>query len=120
MKTSSHTLRSLGEPKPIRVQVDRRSHPVAVYRQGQRVAVEQIEDRWRIDDEWWRSEVSRTYFRVVLAGGHLLVVFHDLIADRWYTQMSATPKREPEPVRVLAPKVETVEAVGTEDLQGVG
>jgi hypothetical protein len=27
-----------------------------------------VQDRWRSDDEWWRKEMSRVYFQVVLAG----------------------------------------------------
>ena len=34
---------------------------------NRRQAVTSIEDRWRIDDEWWRSEpVSRLYYAVLL------------------------------------------------------
>jgi len=104
MKPSNNTLRSLNIPRPIRVQADARGRPVAIDRERQRVSVEQIEDRWRIDDEWWRSDISRMYYRVVLAGGRLLVMFQDLIGGQWYDQITATPKREPEPVRVLVPK----------------
>lgn len=34
---------------------------------GDRVPVLEILDRWRIDDEWWRKEISRMYFHLVLA-----------------------------------------------------
>ena len=33
------------------------------------VSVIDVLDRWRIDDEWWRQEISRMYFRVALAEG---------------------------------------------------
>ena len=50
-------------------------------------AVASIEDRWRIDDEWWRSEpVSRLYYSVRLASGQRLVIYRDLISGRWYKQ----------------------------------
>jgi hypothetical protein len=116
---TSHTLQALNQPKPIRVQADARGRPIAVYRQGQRIAVEQIEDRWRIDDEWWRAEISRMYYRVVLAGGRIAVLFQDLIGGHWYEQITATPKRETEPARVLAP-MQGVQPYDFLDLEDIG
>jgi hypothetical protein len=50
-------------------------------------AVLSIEERWRIDDEWWRREpVSRLYYSVRLDSGHRLALYKDLISDRWYRQ----------------------------------
>jgi hypothetical protein len=61
------------------------SSPVAKNARGQ--AVRSIEDRWRIDDEWWRSEpVSRLYYTVRLASGQRLVIYKDLISSQWYKQ----------------------------------
>jgi len=46
-----------------------------------------IEDRWRIDDEWWRIEtVSHMYFSIVLDNGMRMVIFKDLIKNSWYQQ----------------------------------
>jgi hypothetical protein len=46
-----------------------------------------IEDRWRIDDEWWRAEpVSRLYYNVLLVSGQRLVLYKDLITGDWYEQ----------------------------------
>ena len=53
---------------------------------------------------WWRAEISRMYFQVVLEDGQLITVFHDLIEDGWYLQTTATPLKKAEPLRVLAPK----------------
>ena len=53
---------------------------------GRRLAVEQVEDVWRIDDEWWREEVSRLYYRLLLEDGRPLVVFRDLVRDLWCEQ----------------------------------
>jgi hypothetical protein len=80
------------------------------------VAVAEILDRWRIDDEWWRpvvredgsigrAEVSRLYFHVALRNRQLLVIFRDLIDGGWYAQTTATPLQQPEPVAVLTPRV---------------
>jgi hypothetical protein len=75
----------LNIPREIRVLADKAGVPVAVIRGSSR-RVEQIVDTWRIDDEWWRQEVSRLYFRLVLHGGIRLTVFQDLISGNWYEQ----------------------------------
>jgi hypothetical protein len=49
--------------------------------------VARIQDRWRIDDEWWRSEpISRLYHDLVLEDGARLTVYHDLVTDAWFEQ----------------------------------
>jgi hypothetical protein len=49
------------------------------------VSIEVIDDRWRLDDEWWRSEpVSRLYYAVILVSGQRLVIYKDLVANCWY------------------------------------
>ena len=63
-----------------------------LYRQGigiqsGRQLIIAIEDRWRIDDEWWRNEpVSRFYYAVRFASGQRLVLYKDLIQGKWYKQ----------------------------------
>ncbi len=42
-------------PEPLRVEEDADGLPIAV-RTKRRQAVNSIEDRWRLDDEWWRAE----------------------------------------------------------------
>jgi len=60
--------------------------PLAVWAPRRQVVVN-VGDRWRIDDEWWRSEpVSRLYYEVILASGHRLVLYKDLAAGEWYRQ----------------------------------
>jgi hypothetical protein len=65
----------------------------------------EIAERWRIDDEWWRKEISRMYYRVVLVGGRIVVVFQDLLSGNWFLQAAATPLHGAEPLDVLAPRV---------------
>jgi hypothetical protein len=60
--------------------------PVAV-RLKRRQKIIAIEDCWRIDDEWWRSEpVSRLYYAVILASGQRMVLSKNLIDKCWYRQ----------------------------------
>ena len=79
-------LSPLKEPRPVVVATGEGGEPVAVVLGGRRLAVERVEDVWRIDDEWWREEVSRLYYRLLLEDGRPLVVFHDLISGRWAEQ----------------------------------
>jgi hypothetical protein len=73
-------------PEPVRVEADASGLPLAV-RTPRRVRVAAIEDRWRIDDEWWRKEpVARLYYSVLLAPGDKWVLYHDLASGEWYKQ----------------------------------
>jgi len=85
-------LRPLNTPRPLRVETDERGRPTAVGLASRALTpIEEVLDRWRIDDEWWRKEVSRSYFHVALEGGQLLTLFQDLTTGRWFGQTSATP-----------------------------
>jgi hypothetical protein len=75
------------------VRTDQRGRPTAVSRESVRqfTEVETILDRWRIDDEWWRGEVSRMYYQVVLRSGPTVTIFQDLLSVKWFFQNAATP-----------------------------
>ena len=101
-------LRPLNAPRPIQVDADAQGRPVVVYLGGGRMgrggaSVVEVADRWRIDDEWWRKEVSRMYFRVALANGAVVTIFQDLGEGGWFLQTVATPAEQPEPIEVLVP-----------------
>jgi len=66
---------------------------IAVSREGagRFTTVESVLDRWRIDDEWWRAEVSRMYYSVGLEGGVKVTIFQDHVKGEWYFQQTATP-----------------------------
>jgi hypothetical protein len=84
-------LRPLNAPSPLRVQADDRGHIVSLWRQGRLTprTISAIQDRWRIDDEWWREHpISRTYYAVVLDDGTLLTIYHDQLSDLWFEQRS--------------------------------
>jgi hypothetical protein len=73
-------------PEALKIEEDAAGLPAAV-RLKRRQAVISIEDKWRLDDEWWRAApVSRLYFNVLLASGQRLVLYKDLIKNDWYTQ----------------------------------
>jgi len=73
-------------PEALKVEEDASGLPHAV-RLKRRQVVISIEDKWRIDDEWWRAEpVSRRYYNVLLASGQRLVLYKDLVTGEWYQQ----------------------------------
>ena len=73
-------------PREIEVAADDCGEPVAVVLDSGRKRVARIRNVWRIDDEWWREEISRQYFQVELQNGPVMTVFHDLITSKWYEQ----------------------------------
>ena len=83
----AHRLRPLNQPRPIQVETDESGEPQAVVLGRERLAVAAVQDRWRIDDEWWRQwPVSRMYFSLLLEDGRVVTVYQDLIGLRWARQ----------------------------------
>ncbi|MGD0780677.1 MAG: hypothetical protein ABR954_07895 [Dehalococcoidales bacterium] len=73
-------------PTALQVEEDASGFPLAV-KGKRRLSITSIEDRWRLDDEWWRAEpVSRLYYNVLLASGQRLVLYKDLVSGVWYEQ----------------------------------
>jgi hypothetical protein len=80
------TYKPVNTPEALKIEEDASGLPAAV-RLKRRQAVATIEDRWRIDDEWWRKEpVSRLYYNVLLASGQRMVLYKDLVTGGWYQQ----------------------------------
>lgn len=65
------------------------SVPVKVKANGRASRVAAVDDRWKVEDEWWREvPVSRIYYGVVLESGHSFTLFHDMVTGRWFRQSS--------------------------------
>jgi hypothetical protein len=80
------TYKPVNTPEALQVEEDVLGLPVAV-KGKRRQSIVSIEDRWRIDDEWWRAEpVSRLYYNVLLNSGQRLVLYKDLVRGGWYEQ----------------------------------
>lgn len=76
----------LNAPSGVQVRADAAGRPREV-RVGRRVQpVEEIQESWRIEDEWWRRPVRRDYHRLLLADGRLVVLYRDLEEGGWYLQ----------------------------------
>lgn len=102
------TIKPLNAPRPIQVRTTAYGSPAAVCieaaaggfdrsrtrRRTRRVeetwlAVSQVEDIWKINDEWWRGpdeEIERIYFSLTLENGQHVTVFHDLTSRTWRRQ----------------------------------
>lgn len=79
-------LRTLNRPQPLDVVANEKGEPKAVRVGGRVRIVEQIKDRWRIDDEWWRKPICRMYFLVEYADGIQETLYQDLVDQSWYRQ----------------------------------
>jgi hypothetical protein len=78
-------LRPLNQPRQIDVVVER-DRPTALVDGPHQHRIEQIQDTWIIDDEWWRDPISRQYFQVLLEGGTVRTIYHDRASDTWHAQ----------------------------------
>ena len=88
-QTGPGALRSLNLPSDVQVEVEGNS-PVRVVLRGQWLVIDEVADRWLIDDEWWREQpISRMYFECLLADGRRVILFYDLVSDRWHHQSHA-------------------------------
>jgi len=76
----------LNVPREIHVTSDKDGYPVFVWLRNRQRRVVRIRNVWRIDDEWWRQEISRRYFEMELSNGSVTTVFQDLISGNWYEQ----------------------------------
>ena len=76
----------LNTPRDIRVTVDDHGSPTFVWFKGRQRRVARIRNTWRIDDEWWRQEISRQYFELEVSDGTIITSFQDLISGTWYWQ----------------------------------
>lgn len=52
-------------------------------------AVVSIDDRWKVNEEWWRGQdqrIERMYYSVLLENGQRITVFHDMTKNEWFRQ----------------------------------
>ena len=73
-------LRPLGRPRPLHVARDAAGLPARVRfpQQARAVAVHDVDQVWRIAEEWWREQpLRRTYYQLRLADGRRLTCFCD-------------------------------------------
>ncbi len=108
-KRGAATLRAIGMPRPLHVEVDTDTRPIAVTRApsrgrtGVRSLVGRVEDVWRVEEAWWRAGAQmRTYYLVTLDGGRPLTLFRDDATGAWFEQPYSAPPTADK--RVEAPR----------------
>jgi endonuclease/exonuclease/phosphatase (EEP) superfamily protein YafD len=80
------TTKPVNLPEALTVEENTAGLPTAV-KLKRRQNIIDVEDCWRIDDEWWRSEpVSRLYYVVILSSGQRVVLAKNLVDNCWYRQ----------------------------------
>ena len=90
--TGTPRLRPLNEPRILEVDAAPNGDPKAVLWKGNYLRVIALRDSWRIDDEWWRDEISRRYFVADLESGRQLTLYYDLLEDAWFAQPYTKPE----------------------------
>jgi hypothetical protein len=69
-------------PKPVRVRTEH-GMPVAVAG----VHVKEVGEFWIVEDrEWTEQPIRRHYWELIMLDGRNVVVFHDKLTDRWFSQ----------------------------------
>lgn len=79
-------LRALNLPRRVVVERDADGGWKALEDVGKRATIVETGEVWRVDDEWWRTPISRRYVEVVLEGGKHLMLFEDLTTGTWFAQ----------------------------------
>ncbi len=82
MRNGLDRLRALNVPKRVEVELDASGSPALI---GS-VTIDAVRESWRIDDEWWREPITRSYYEVLLDGGGRVVIFLDHAKQEWWMQ----------------------------------
>ena len=63
----------------VQVETDAAGIPVRLRMDGTTHGEVGICNRWRLDDDWWRTPVARAYFKLVTRDGLLCTIYLDEI-----------------------------------------
>lgn len=74
---------SAGQSIQVEIQGD---EPVQLTLYGVSHRVMHVVRRWRIDEGWWDRRIWRDYFKLHTHNGWLMVIYHDLLSDKWFVQ----------------------------------
>src|SRR5690349_4952 len=84
-RNRSDRLRALNVPQRVQVELDSNGQPIGIRdAECEMRTVEDVGEIWRIDDEWWRSPITRRYIEVVLKGGGRVVLFENMTTGEWW------------------------------------
>ena len=74
------------EGEPIQALLNADGQPVRFTWQGRSHRIAQVQQRWRVDADWWSTEgrVQRAYHAVTTTSGLLCVIYQDLGSQAWF------------------------------------
>ncbi|MGH2456286.1 MAG: hypothetical protein ACRDHD_08530 [Candidatus Limnocylindria bacterium] len=70
----------------IQVETDQDGVPLRIGLDGRVHGEVGICNRWRVDDDWWRTPVARAYFKLVTRDGLLCTVYLDELRGTWHLE----------------------------------
>ena len=71
---------------PLVVQADDDNTPLSFLWLDKQGHIHSIENRWRIEKDWWHEPIARDYFFVVVDDSYLATIFYDRIQQTWHFQ----------------------------------
>jgi hypothetical protein len=74
----------LEKPEELRVRANVRGMPLTLLRDGEKERVTKVYEQWRVTEEWWGKEITRSYFRVKTNKGLVYDIYRDMFNDCWY------------------------------------
>lgn len=74
------------EGEPIQVLLNTDGQPVRFTWQGRSHRIAQVQQRWRVDADWWSAEgrVQRAYHAVTTTSGLLCVIYQEMAGGAWF------------------------------------
>jgi len=70
----------------IQVETDADGTPLRLRLDGETHGEVGICNRWRVDDDWWRTPTVRSYFKLVTRDGLLCTVYLDEMRGTWHLE----------------------------------
>jgi hypothetical protein len=70
----------------IQVETDASGVPLRLHLDGTEHGEVGVCNRWRVDDDWWRTPVARDYWKLVTRDGLLCTVYLDELRGTWHLE----------------------------------
>jgi nucleotidyltransferase/DNA polymerase involved in DNA repair len=70
----------------IKVMAEVDEQPHVLFLDGRRERVREVSNRWRVQQNWWRRERIREYYRIITESGRLCLIFQDLLGGGWFIE----------------------------------
>jgi hypothetical protein len=76
----------LAPARPVRVRLDQDGMPTHLESAAGWQPVTRVLNRWRIDCDWWRSPVSREYWRLLVDDDLALECYCNRATSEWFVE----------------------------------